>query len=112
MDGSKVYTIEGNTSDQVARRSYYLSNSYIVGYGRPAYDAEPGNANADSQTPSNGTTSEVTYTVVAGVKSHLYDRTAENAAASGLTAITAAKSSFAGCTKLSDYDKIPTTWKE
>lgn len=66
MDGSKVYTIEGNTSDQVARRSYYLSNSYIVGYGRPAYDAEPGNANADSQTPSNGTTSEVTYTVVAG----------------------------------------------
>ena len=66
VDGSKVYTIEGNTSDQVARRSYYLSNSYIVGYGRPAYDAEPGNANADSQTPSNGTTSEVTYTVVAG----------------------------------------------
>ncbi|MFR5406680.1 MAG: CHAP domain-containing protein [Oscillibacter sp.] len=42
VDGSKVYTIEGNTSDQVARRSYYLSDSYIVGYGRPAYDAEPG----------------------------------------------------------------------
>ncbi len=66
VDGSKVYTIEGNTSDQVARRSYYLSDSYIVGYGRPAYDVEPGNANAGSQTPSNGTTSEVTYTVVAG----------------------------------------------
>lgn len=66
MDGSKVYTIEGNTSDQVARRSYYLSDNYIVGYGRPAYDAEPGNANTGSQTPSGGTTSEVTYTVVAG----------------------------------------------
>lgn len=66
VDGSKVYTIEGNTSDQVARRSYYLSDSYIVGYGRPAYDAEPGNANTGSQTSSNGTTSEVTYTVVAG----------------------------------------------
>ena len=66
MDGSKVYTIEGNTSDKVARRSYYLSDSYIVGYGRPAYDSEPGNANAGSQTPSGGTTSEVTYTVVAG----------------------------------------------
>lgn len=66
MDGSKVYTIEGNTSDKVARRSYYLSDSYIVGYGRPAYDAEPGNINAGSQTPNSGTTSEVTYTVVAG----------------------------------------------
>lgn len=66
VDGSKVYTIEGNTSDQVARRSYYLSDSYIVGYGRPAYDAEPGNTNTGSQTPSGGTTSEVTYTVVAG----------------------------------------------
>ena len=66
VDGSKVYTIEGNTSDQVARRSYYLSDSYIVGYGRPAYDAEPGNTNTGSQTPSSGTTSEVAYTVVAG----------------------------------------------
>ena len=66
VDGSKVYTIEGNTSDQVARRSYYLSDNYIVGYGRPAYDAEPGNANTGSQTPSGGTTSEVTYTVVKG----------------------------------------------
>lgn len=66
VDGSKVYTIEGNTSDKVARRSYYLNDSYIVGYGRPAYDAEPGNANAGDQTPSGGTTSEVIYTVVAG----------------------------------------------
>ena len=40
VDGSKVYTIEGNTNDQVARRSYALNNSRILGYGRPAYDAE------------------------------------------------------------------------
>lgn len=40
VDGSKVYTIEGNTSDQVARRSYALTSSKIVGYGRPKYDAE------------------------------------------------------------------------
>lgn len=40
VDGSKVYTIEGNTSDQVARRTYALTNSTIVGYGRPKYDAE------------------------------------------------------------------------
>ena len=39
VTASKVYTIEGNTSDQVARRNYALSNSRILGYGRPAYDA-------------------------------------------------------------------------
>lgn len=42
VDGSKVYTIEGNTSDMVARRSYALTNSRIVGYGRPKYDAKSG----------------------------------------------------------------------
>ena len=35
---TKVYTIEGNTSNQVARREYALSSSKILGYGRPAYD--------------------------------------------------------------------------
>ena len=39
VTAQKVYTIEGNTSDQVARRNYALSNSRILGYGRPAYDA-------------------------------------------------------------------------
>ncbi len=37
VDASKVYTIEGNTSDKVARRTYSLSDMSIVGYGRPAY---------------------------------------------------------------------------
>ena len=44
--GSLVYTIEGNTSGAsglvangggVCRKSYYLTSSYILGYGRPAY---------------------------------------------------------------------------
>ena len=36
VDGSKVYTIEGNISDQVARRrSHALTNSCILVYGRP-----------------------------------------------------------------------------
>ncbi len=35
VEGGVVYTIEGNTSDQVARRSYPLGSSRIVGYGRP-----------------------------------------------------------------------------
>lgn len=38
VEGGKVHTIEGNTSDRVARRSYSLSDKTIVGYGRPAYD--------------------------------------------------------------------------
>ena len=39
VTAQKVFTIEGNTSDQVARRNYALTNSRILGYGRPAYDA-------------------------------------------------------------------------
>ena len=38
VDGSKVYTIEGNTSDMVARRTYSLNDGTIVGYGRPDYE--------------------------------------------------------------------------
>ena len=38
VTASKVNTIEGNTSNQVARHSYALTNSRILGYGRPAYD--------------------------------------------------------------------------
>lgn len=39
-DGSYVYTIEGNADNQVKRCSYKLTDSKIVGYGRPKYDAE------------------------------------------------------------------------
>ena len=50
VDGSKVYTIEGNTSGAsgvvangggVCRKSYSLTYAKIYGYGRPAYDEEP-----------------------------------------------------------------------
>lgn len=51
VDGSNVYTVEGNTSDQVARRSYALNNSRILGYGRPAYDAK-----GTTATPATPTT--------------------------------------------------------
>lgn len=39
VEGGYVYTIEGNSSDQVCRRRYSLSDSHILGYGRPAYDS-------------------------------------------------------------------------
>lgn len=49
VDGKNVYTVEGNTSDMCARRTYALSNPRIVGYGRPAYDAESGSTEPPKQ---------------------------------------------------------------
>ncbi len=37
VSGSTLHTIEGNTSDKVARKTYPLSNSTITGYGVPKY---------------------------------------------------------------------------
>lgn len=37
VSGNAVSTIEGNTSDCVARRSYSLNSKYIIGYASPAY---------------------------------------------------------------------------
>ncbi len=51
VTASKVHTIEGNTSDQVARRSYALTNNRILGYGRPAYDAVTEAAPTTPTTP-------------------------------------------------------------
>lgn len=41
VDDTYVYTIEGNTSNMVARRKYRRDSDYIVGYGHPRYDEEP-----------------------------------------------------------------------
>ena len=58
VTAQKVFTIEGNTSDQVARRNYALTNSRILGYGRPAYgsvtEAAPASTPAAS-VPESGT---------------------------------------------------------
>jgi len=37
-DGITVYTIEGNSSDQVRRRSYNMESTYVYGYGVPEYN--------------------------------------------------------------------------
>lgn len=42
VSGEKVNTVEGNTSDKVARRSYNMSNKSIIGYGVPAYTGSSG----------------------------------------------------------------------
>ncbi|MBQ8540593.1 MAG: CHAP domain-containing protein [Clostridia bacterium] len=39
VSGNAVSTIEGNTGDKVARRSYSVGSKYIIGYGVPEYAA-------------------------------------------------------------------------
>lgn len=39
-DETYVYTIEGNTSNKVARRKYKLTDSKIAGYGRPNWECD------------------------------------------------------------------------
>ena len=47
-----VNTIEGNSSDQVIRRSYSLSNTYIMGYGEIQYSgSSSGGATANTSNP-------------------------------------------------------------
>jgi len=55
FDNNYVYTIEGNTSNQVARRKYAKNNSSIFGYGYPSYDVESGNNKKVDSTPFQGT---------------------------------------------------------
>lgn len=50
VDSNYVTTIEGNTSDQVAKRTYKLDDPSIFGYGRPRWDGE--DAPASTQKPA------------------------------------------------------------
>ena len=52
-DGGQVVTIEGNTSDQVARRSYSSGSGNIAGYGRPRWELATGSSSGDI-VPSGG----------------------------------------------------------
>ncbi len=40
VKGSKITTIEGNSSDQVVSRTYDINDPTIAGYGLPKYDEE------------------------------------------------------------------------
>ena len=50
-DASRVYTIEGNSDDQVARRSYDLTNPWIAGYGYPDYESLPNGGEESGELP-------------------------------------------------------------
>jgi len=87
VTASKVNTIEGNTSNQVARRSYALSNSPILGYGRPAYDEVTETAPTPVVTPVTDPEKTIWDTLmgfignacgVAGLMGNLYAESALN----------------------------------
>jgi hypothetical protein len=51
VDATRIFTVEGNASDRVRRRSYNRSNSDIDGYCHPAYDL----VEEDDMTPEQAT---------------------------------------------------------
>lgn len=57
FDDTYVYTIEGNTSNKVARRTYKRNSSYIVGYGYMRFDEEVETKPEDVKPTVTGTSS-------------------------------------------------------
>lgn len=57
VDSNYVTTIEGNTSDQVAKRVYRLNDPNIFGYGRPRWGTPDEDSDSDS---TNNTVEEKT----------------------------------------------------
>lgn len=52
VQGNIVFTIEGNTSNMVARRTYTLTNAKITGYGTPRYASGSGSSGASGGSGS------------------------------------------------------------
>jgi LysM repeat protein len=74
VDGTYVYTVEGNTSSAsgvvanggaVAKKKYKLTNSRLAGYGRPNYGAQEA-GNASQSSPTKPVIKYPTYTVQRG----------------------------------------------
>ena len=68
VDKKQVHTIEGNTSDQVARRNYSLTNSRILGYGRPAYDSAGTVEPVTPATPAAPQVTDVPFLVKVSIR--------------------------------------------
>lgn len=56
MEGSKIHTIEGNTSDSVARRKYSVDDRYVLGFG------QTGLSNSDSSLAGKSGNKTITTT--------------------------------------------------
>lgn len=64
--GNTIYTIEGNTSDGVYRRSYSVGSSSIYGYGRPNWNMDCGTTTTTQPTTGTKTIDELAQEVIAG----------------------------------------------
>lgn len=58
VDGGRISTVEGNSSDAVSARSYQIGDSKIAGYGRPKWSlaAEESASDTEAATPAEQTT--------------------------------------------------------
>lgn len=81
VESGKVYTVEGNTSGGsgvidngggVARKSYELSNSRILGYGRPAYDSKEEGL-SDMKAVKKGSTGK-SVKIMQAILKHCYSK--------------------------------------
>ena len=68
VGNNHVYTVEGNTTDSVGRRSYALNDSSIWGYGRPDWGTPDGSEELKQDEPQKPdapapTPSKHTYTI-------------------------------------------------
>ena len=70
VDSNYVYTVEGNSSEMVAKRQYSLTDTKIGGYGRPNYTGKSsGTAVLPAVAPTKTTAApDVTYKVRVGGK--------------------------------------------
>ena len=65
VDKTKVYTIEGNKSNQVKKCSYNLNSTKIYGYGCPDYSAGYKEDIKDPVKPETPVTKDIEYIVIA-----------------------------------------------
>ena len=61
VDAAYIYTIEGNTTNQVAYKQHPIGDSYIYGYGHPAYTGGSGSGGTEPFGPSTLSLSAYTY---------------------------------------------------
>lgn len=54
VSGSMLHTVEGNTSDKVARRTYSLNDKTITGYGVPDYKYVKGSGRSSLSSKTKG----------------------------------------------------------
>lgn len=66
VTASTVYTVEGNSSDMTAARSYSRTDSWITGYGRPKYTGTSSGSGSSTTTTPTKSVATVAQEVIDG----------------------------------------------